>query len=57
MAFRELIVNNLSGTSKKLNSKNYLLWSQSFEIFVAAYRKIWHLTHLPPNMKDATYEN
>ena len=55
MASRESIVKNLSGTFEKLNGKNYLLWSQSFETFVAAYRKIRHLTHPPPDMKDATY--
>lgn len=56
MASRESLVKNLSGTFKKLNGKNYLLWSLSFETFVAAHRKIRHLTHPPPDVKDATYD-
>ena len=57
MTSRESLVKNLSSTSEKLNGKNYLLWTQNFETFIAAYRKITHLTHLPPNSKDSTYED
>ena len=57
MASYESLVKNLSGTLEKLNGKNYLLWSQSFETTVAAHRKIQHLTHPPFDVKDAVYEN
>ena len=57
MAARESLVKNLNGASKKLNGKNYLLWAQNFEIFIAAHRKISHLTKSPPDNKDATYDD
>ena len=57
MASHESLIKNLSSTSEKLNGKNYLLWAQSFETFIAAHRKIRHLTHLPPDSKDSTYED
>ena len=57
MASRDSLVKNLNGTSEKLFGKNYLLWSQSFETFVFAHRKVKHLAHPPPNSKADTYED
>ena len=31
--------------------------AQSFEIFLAAYRKLKHLTQPPPDAKDSTFED
>lgn len=36
---------------------SYFLWSQAFETFFDVHRKIRHLTHDPPDVKDATYED
>ena len=57
MASRDSLVKNLSGTSEKLSSKNYLLWSYSFETFVPAHRKLKHLTNPPPDSKTDTYDD
>ena len=57
MASRESLIKNLSGTSEKLNGKNYLLWAQSFEMFLATHHKIKHSTQPPPNAKDSAYED
>ena len=54
---RDNLLKGLSATSIKLDGKNYLLWKQTFETFSSAHRKIRHLTHDPPNVKDLTYEN
>ena len=54
---RDTWLKNLFGTSIKLNGKNYLLWSQAFETFLGAHRKIRHLTNDPPDAKDTTYED
>ena len=56
MAFKESFIKNLSGISEKLNGKNYLLWTQSFETFLATHRKFKHLTQPLPDAKDNTYE-
>ena len=48
---------NLNDILEKLFGKNYLLWSQSFETFVLAHRKVKHLTHLPPDSKADTYKD
>lgn len=34
-----------------------MLWTQSFETFIAAYRKLKHLTASLLDAKDATYED
>ena len=47
MNSRESLVKNLSGTLEKLNEKNYLLWVHSFEMFIAAHRKLKHLIASP----------
>lgn len=57
MASCESLVKNLSGTSEKLNGKNYLLGAQSFETFIATHRKLKHLTEPPPDSKATTYDN
>ena len=57
MASRESLVKNLSGTSEKLNGKNYILWAQSFETFIAAHRKLKYLTEPPPDSKATTYDD
>ena len=57
MASRESLSKNLNGISEKLNEKNYLLWTQSFETFVVAHRKIKHLTDPPPDVKNTAYED
>ena len=53
----ESLVKNRSGTSEKFNGKSYLLWTQSFETFITAYRKMSHLAKPPPDSKDATYDD
>ena len=52
----ELSVKNLSSTSVKLNEKNYPLWCQAFETFIDTHRKVRHLKHDPPDVKDTVYE-
>ena len=47
MLSKDGFVKNLSGTSAKLDGKNYITWAQSFETFLAAHRKLKHLTQLP----------
>ena len=47
----------LNDTSEKLIGKNYLLWTQSFETFIAVHRKLKHLSQPFPDAKDATYED
>ena len=54
MASHDSLVKNLSGTLEKLSGKNYLLWSQNFETFVLAHRKVKHLTHSPLDGKADT---
>ena len=54
---REMLMKNLSGTSIKLNGKNYQLWSQAFETFIGAHRKTSYLTVDPPETKDSTYDD
>ena len=57
MASCESLVKNLSRTLKKLNGKNYLLWSQSLETFMTVHRKIQYLIYSPLDVKDAVYED
>ena len=57
MTSRESLIKNLSGTSEKLNGKNYLLWAQSFETFLATHHNLKHLTQHLPDAKDNTYED
>ena len=57
MASRESLVKHLGGTFEKLNGTNYLLWSQGFEIFCLAHRKLKYLTQPPPDSKDAAYDD
>ena len=54
---RDSWLKDLAATSTKLTGKNYLLWSQAFETFLGAHKKIRHITHPPPDVKDATYED
>ena len=54
---RDSLLKGLVTTSIKLTGKNYLLWSQAFETFFGEHRKIRHLTHPPPNVKDVAYED
>ena len=48
---------SLSSTSIKLNGKNYLLWSKSFQVFLDVHQKILHITYDPPDVKDPTYDD
>ena len=54
---RDSLLKDLVATSIKLTGKNYLLWSQVFETFLDGHRKIRHLTHPPPDVKDVAYED
>lgn len=42
---------SLIGTTIKLNDSNYLLWDQSFKVFVGAWKNIMHLLEAPQNKK------
>lgn len=53
----DLWLKGLAATSIKLTGKSFLLWSQAFETFLGAHRKICHITHPPPDVKDVTYED
>jgi len=44
------------GTTVKLNGSNYLLWAQTFRIFISAQNKLAHLLQPPPADIDSTYE-
>ena len=50
-------IRHLSGTSMKLNGKNYLFWSKSFQVFLGAHWKIRHVTHDPPVVQDPSYDD
>ena len=50
-------IKNLMATTVKLNGNNYLLWAQSFKLFIGAQQKVQHLTDDPPNFNDPTYED
>ena len=57
MTSKDGFVKNLSGTSTKLDGKNYFMWAQSFETFLAAHRKLKHLTQPPPDAMDSAFED
>ena len=57
MPSKDEFVKNLSKTLAKLDGKNYVMWAQSFKTFLGAHRKLKHLTQLPPDAKDSTFEN
>ena len=57
MSSNDGFVKNLSGTSAKQDRKNYVMWAPSFETLLAAHRKLKHLTQLPPDAKDSTFED
>ena len=57
MPSKDRFVKNLSGISAKLDGKNYVMWAQSFETFLATHRKLKHLTQLPLDAKDSTFED
>jgi len=43
------VLKSILGTTEKLNSSNYLLWTQAFHIFIGAQNKLTHLLKsLPP---------
>ena len=43
------------GTTMKLNGSSYLLWAQTFSIFISAQNKLAHLLQSPPTATDLTY--
>jgi len=43
------------GTTVKLNGSNYLLWAQTFHIFIGTQNKLAHLLQPPPADTDITY--
>jgi len=44
------------GTTVKLNGSNYLLWAQSFCIFIGAQNKLAYLLDPPPATTATAYE-
>ena len=54
---QDMWIHHLSGTSVKLNGKNYQLWSISFQVFLGVHWKIRHVTHDPPYVKDPSYDD
>ena len=42
-------------TTVKLNGSNYLLWAQTFYIYIGAQNKLAHLLQSPPAATDPTY--
>jgi len=49
------IPKTMLGTTIKLNGSNYLLWAQTFRIFIGAQNKLAHLLQDPPATLDPTY--
>ena len=47
----------LSGTSIKLNGRNYLIWAKSIQVFLGAHKKIKHITQDPSDVKSAEYDD
>jgi len=43
------------GTTVKLNGSNYLLWVQTFRIFIGAQNKLTHLLQSPLAATDPSY--
>ena len=54
---RDAWIRGFFATMVKLDGKNYLLWSQVFETFLGAHRKIQYITHPPLDVKDTAYED
>jgi len=44
-------------TTVKLNGTNYLLWAQSFRLFVGSQKKLKHLTQDPLAKGIAIYDD
>ena len=53
----DVLLRNLSGTSIKLDGKNYFMWVKSIHVFLRAHKKIKHITQDPPNIKALEYED
>ena len=49
------ILETILGTTVKLNGSNYLLWAQTFCIFIGAQNKLDHLLESPPATTNLTY--
>ena len=54
--YSDPILRSVSGTSMKLNEKNYVLWTKSFQVILGTHRKIKHITQDPPDIKDSKYD-
>ena len=53
----DVLLRNLSGTSIKLDGKNYLIWAKSIQVFLEAHKKIKHITQDLPNIKASEYDD
>jgi len=49
------IPKTMLGTTVKLNGSNYLLWAQTFCIFIGTQNKLAHLLQSLPAAMDPTY--
>lgn len=47
-----MLLLTLTATTVKLNGNSYLLWAQSFRVFVGTQREVVHLLDGLPNTKD-----
>jgi len=48
-----MFLKSLAATIVKLNGTNYLIWAQSFRLFVGAQKKMKHLTNALSNTQDS----
>lgn len=52
----EFVLRTLTAITVKLNENNYLLWTQSFRVFVGTQRIIKHLFESLSNEKDLSMQ-
>ena len=53
----DVLLRNFSGTSIKLDGKNYIIWAKSIQVFVGVYRKIKHITQDLLDIKASEYDD
>ena len=53
----DVLLRNLSGTSIKLDGKNYIIWAKSIQVFLRTHKKIKHITQDPPDIKASEYDD
>ena len=53
----DVMLRSLSGTSIKLDGRNYLIWAKSIQVFLGTHKKIKHITQDPPDVNSTEYDD